>query len=81
MIDNCGVYGENTVHLLSVLGTRKVKESKCFGMNENKKVNTFNKQVEFKAVEVDYEAVSDELAKAQTALDVLNNTEIMEITM
>ena len=34
MLDNCGVYGENTVHLLSVFGNQKVKESKCFGMDE-----------------------------------------------
>lgn len=47
MIDNCGVYGENTVHLLSVLGPRKVKELKCFGMDESKKVTTFSKQVEY----------------------------------
>jgi len=47
MVDNCGVYGENTVHLLSLLGSRKVKELKCFGMDESKKVNTFSKQVEY----------------------------------
>ncbi len=47
MLDNCGVYGENTVHLLSVFGNQKVKESKCFGMDENKKVSTFSKQVEY----------------------------------
>lgn len=34
---------------------------------------------DIKAAEADYEAVSDELARAQTALDVLNNTETMEI--
>lgn len=47
MVDNCGVYGENTVHLLSVFGNQKVKESKCFGLDENKKVSTFSKQVEY----------------------------------
>ncbi len=47
MIDNCGVYGENTVHLLSVLGNSKVKEEKCFDMDKNKKVNTLSKQVEY----------------------------------
>lgn len=47
IMDNCGVYGENTVHLLSALGTRKVKEQKCFRLDENKKVNTFGKQVEY----------------------------------
>lgn len=47
MIDNCGVYGENTVHLLSVLGNQKVEESKCFCLDANKKVNTFSKQVEY----------------------------------
>lgn len=34
---------------------------------------------DIKAAEADYESVSDELARAQTALDVLNNTETMEI--
>lgn len=34
---------------------------------------------EIKAAEKDYEAVADELSRAQTALDVLNNTETMEI--
>ncbi len=45
--DNCGVYGENTVHLLSTLGTVKVEEQKCFRLDESKKVNTFSKQVEY----------------------------------
>lgn len=36
---------------------------------------------DIKAAEADYEAVSDELARAQTALDVLNNTEKMEIVI
>lgn len=48
MVDNCGVYGENTVHLLSVLGSHKVKGSKCFGLDESKKINTFSKQVEYR---------------------------------
>lgn len=47
VVDNCGVYGENTIHLLSVLASRKVKGSKCFGLDENKKVGTFGKQVEY----------------------------------
>lgn len=47
VVDNCGVYGENTIHLLSTLGPDKVKESKCFGLDEKKKVNTFSKQVEY----------------------------------
>ncbi len=34
---------------------------------------------DIKAVEADYAFVVDELARAQTALDVLNNTETMEI--
>lgn len=45
--DDCGVYGENTMHLLSVLGPRKVEEERCFGLDENKRVNTFSKQVEY----------------------------------
>ncbi len=36
---------------------------------------------ELAAVEADYEAVSDALSKAQTALDVLNKTETMEIVI
>lgn len=47
IIDNCGVYGENTVHLLSVLGIDKVDESKCYSMDADKKVNTFSKQIEY----------------------------------
>ncbi len=47
MVDNCGVYGENTVHLLSVLGNRRVNEIKCYSMDEGKKVNTFSKQIEY----------------------------------
>lgn len=47
VVDNCGVYGENTIHLLSSLGPVKVKASKCFGLDENKKVSTFSKQVEY----------------------------------
>ncbi|MCR2050877.1 DUF3696 domain-containing protein [Acetatifactor muris] len=47
LVDGCGVYGENTIHLLSMLGPSKVKESKCFGLDENKKVGTFSKQVEY----------------------------------
>ena len=30
-----------------MLGPSKVKESKCFGLDENKKVGTFSKQVEY----------------------------------
>lgn len=47
MINNCGVYGENTIHLLSVLGNDKVVDEKCFNLDPNKKVNTLNKQVEY----------------------------------
>lgn len=36
---------------------------------------------DIKAAEAAYEAVADELARAQTALDVLNNTETMEIVI
>lgn len=47
MVDNCGVYGENAVHLLSLLGTNKVDDVRCFSIDEKKKVNTFSKQVEY----------------------------------
>lgn len=47
VINNCGVYGENTIHLLNVLGTGKVDTDRCFHLDENKKVNTLNKQTEY----------------------------------
>lgn len=47
MTDTCGVYGENAVYLLSVLGNHKVNEPKCYSMDEDKKVNTFSRQIEY----------------------------------
>lgn len=44
---NCGVYGEDTVHLLNILGNRKVDEARCFRFDDSKRVNTVNKQVEY----------------------------------
>lgn len=46
-IEGCGVYGENTVHLLNMVGTQKVESRKCFNLDEEKKVNTIAKQVEY----------------------------------
>lgn len=46
-INNCGVYGENTVHLLNLFGINKVESSKCFPLDDEKKVNTVSKQVEY----------------------------------
>lgn len=46
-INNCGVYGENTVHLLNLVGINKVENAKCFNLDEEKKVNTVSKQVEY----------------------------------
>lgn len=47
MINNCGVYGENTVHLLNILGNSKVVDEKCYNLDINRKVNTLSKQVEY----------------------------------
>lgn len=47
MVNNCGVYGENTIHLLNILGNIRVDDEKCFDQDEYKKVNTLNKQVEY----------------------------------
>lgn len=47
MVNNCGVYGENTIHLLNSVGIKKVDEEKCFSLDEAKKVNTVAKQVEY----------------------------------
>lgn len=46
-LNTCGVYGENTVHLLNIMGNNRVEEERCFNLDENKKVNTVNKQVEY----------------------------------
>ncbi|MDU2210345.1 MAG: AAA family ATPase, partial [Eubacterium sp.] len=46
-INNCGVYGENTMHLLKLVNNNKVVENKCFKLSEDKKVNTVGKQVEY----------------------------------
>ena len=77
--DNCGVYGENTIHLLSVLGTHKVEDLKCFGMDENKKGNTFSKQVEYwmdyiiPGIEINADDITDlrisKMSLRQPALD------------
>lgn len=49
MVNNCGVHGENTIHLLNILGNSnyRVDEERCFNLEETKKVNTLNKQVEY----------------------------------
>ncbi len=47
VINNCGVYGENAIHLLNVLGAGKVDTERCFHLDENKKVNTLSKQAEY----------------------------------
>nr|WP_305137608.1 DUF3696 domain-containing protein [uncultured Schaedlerella sp.] len=47
VINNCGVYGENAIHLLNVLGAGKVDAERCFHLDENKKVNTLSKQAEY----------------------------------
>ncbi|MCI8506324.1 MAG: DUF3696 domain-containing protein [Lachnospiraceae bacterium] len=46
-INHCGVYGENTIHLLNIRGNSRVEDEKCFNLEENKKINTLNKQVEY----------------------------------
>lgn len=47
VINNCGVYGENTMHLLNTVGNNKVEKEKLFNLDEEKKVNTVSKQVEY----------------------------------
>lgn len=47
MVNNCGVHGENTIHLLNILGNNRVESRKCFDLDSEKKVNTLNKQVEY----------------------------------
>ena len=47
VINNCGVYGENTVHLLNSVAMDKVASARCFDLVEDKKVNTVGKQVEY----------------------------------
>lgn len=47
MVNNCGVYGENTIHLLNILGNTRVDDEKCFKLDGSKKVSTLNKQVEY----------------------------------
>ena len=47
VLNHCGVYGENTVHLLHTLGINKVEELRCFDLDEKKKTNTLSKQVEY----------------------------------
>lgn len=47
VINNCGVYGENTMHLLKTVNNHKVTKNKCFNLDEDKKVNTVGKQVEY----------------------------------
>ena len=49
-----------------------------FGRNSNI-IDYSYANYDIKIVEEDYAAVADELARAQTALDVMNNTEKMEI--
>jgi Uncharacterized conserved protein len=47
-INHCGVYGENTMHLLNVLGTvSRVDSERCYNLDEGKTVSTLNKQVEY----------------------------------
>lgn len=46
-LKNCGVYGEDTIHLLNILGNGKVDEDRCFKLDDSKRVNTVNKQVEY----------------------------------
>lgn len=78
-INNCGVYGENTVHLLNVLGINRINDEKCFNLDENKRVNTLNKQVEYwmdyiiPGIEISTDDVTDlrisKMSLRQPALD------------
>lgn len=47
VIYDCGVHGENTIHYLNVKGNNKVEASRRFDLDDEKKVNTVSKQVEY----------------------------------
>lgn len=47
VINTCGVYGENTMHLLKIVSNHRVEPDKCFNLEPDKKVNTVGKQVEY----------------------------------
>lgn len=78
-INNCGVYGENTMHLLKILSNKRVESDKCFKLDEEKKVNTIGKQVEYwmdyiiPGIEISTDDVTDlrvsKMMLQQSALD------------
>ncbi|MBQ7833971.1 MAG: DUF3696 domain-containing protein [Lachnospiraceae bacterium] len=78
-INYCGVYGENTMHLLKVVSNQKIEGNKCFNLNEDKKVNTIGKQVEYwmdyiiPGIEISTDDVTDlrvsKMMLQQSALD------------
>lgn len=79
VINNCGVYGENTIHLLNVVSNHRVESDKCFNLDEEKKVNTVGKQVEYwmdyiiPGIEISTDDVTDlrvsKMMLQQSALD------------
>lgn len=44
---NCGVFGENTIHIINELGINKIYDKRLFDIEEGKTVNTINKQIEY----------------------------------
>ena len=46
-LNSCGVYGEDTIHLLNLLANNKVDEKRCFNLEDEKRINTVSKQVEY----------------------------------
>lgn len=46
-VNSCGVHGENTIHFFIKKSIDKVDAKRCFNLDEQKKVNTVNKQVEY----------------------------------
>lgn len=79
MVNDCGVHGENTVHLLNMTGKDRVDDDRCFHLDETKKVNTVSKQVEYwmdyiiPGIEMNTDDVTElrvsRLKLQQTALD------------
>lgn len=78
-INHCGVYGENTMHMLSIAGIHKADPLKCFNLDADKKVNTIGKQVEYwmdfiiPGIEISVDDITDlrisKIMLQQTTLD------------
>lgn len=45
--NNCGVFGENTIHIMNQFGINKIYDKRLFDIEEGKTVNTISKQIEY----------------------------------